>query len=156
MTSVHKPDRALLQKWLEEARVAFSLCDQCEGLHISALQELEGVIDSRLLLENYGLLLTTELEVRPMALLPIAADLGRLNMDFPTLKVFLDVVDDATPQLVVAGFMPSGAGLTLKQLALFAATTISATRQLAAECRQLDYLFMPPEGGTQPGPAALH
>lgn len=134
----------------------FSLCNQCEGLHISALQELEGVVDSRLLLENHGLLLTTELEIRPMAMLPVAADLGRLNMDFPTLKLFLDVVDDATPQLVAAGWFPTEAGLTLKQLALFVATTIGATRQLAAECLQLDYLFTPAEGGAAPGPTALH
>jgi hypothetical protein len=85
--------------------------------------------------------LTTELELRPMALLPVAADLGRLNMDYPTLKIFTDVVDDATPQLVVAGNISVSAGLTLKQFAHFVAATVAGTRQLAAEALQLDYLF---------------
>jgi len=156
MTSLQQPDRALLQRWLDESRVDYHICNQCEGLHIRTLQELEGVIDSRLFLENYGLLLTTELEIRPMALLPIAADLGRLNMDYPTLKIFPDVVDDATPQLVVAGNLPTSAGLTLKQFANFVATTVSATRQLAGECLQLDYLFSAPDAEQSYPAGSLH
>jgi hypothetical protein len=63
-------DRTQLIGWLREARVEFSECGECEGLHLAALQGIEGVIDSRLFMERYGLLLTTELEIRPMALLP--------------------------------------------------------------------------------------
>lgn len=138
---LEKPDRTLLQQWLEKARVEYSECGECEGLHLAALKSIEGVIDSRLFLERYGLLLTTELEIRPMALLPMAADLGRINMDYPILKIFLDVVDDATPQLVIAGVMQTQAGLTLEQTAQFISSCMDATRQLAAECLQLDYLF---------------
>ncbi len=91
-----------------------------------------------------------------MALLPLAADLGRMNMDYPTLKLFQDVVDDATPQLVAAGILPAAAGLTLEQVANFLSMTIAATRQLAEECLQLNYLFAQSEG-PQPGSAsALH
>jgi hypothetical protein len=150
MSAPQQPDRALLQRWLDEAHVEHYLCNQCEGLHIRTLQDLDGVVDSRLFLESYGLLLTTELELRPMALLPAVADLGRLNMDYPILKIFTDVVDDATPQLVVAGSFPTSAGLTLKQFAHFVATTVAATRQLAAECLQLDYLFAAPESEAMP------
>ena len=155
MNAPVKVDIALLQRWLEEARVTYYLCGQCDGLHISALQEVEGMIDSRLFLEPWGLLLTSELEIRPMALLPLAADLGRLNMDYPTLKLFQDVVDDATPQLVAAGTLPAGAGLTVEQVANFVSMTISATRQLADECLRLDYLFAQGDG-LQPGSKALH
>ena len=155
MSIPEKPDPTLLRQWLAEARVKFNECGQCEGLHIAALQEVEGMIDSRLFLEPWGLLLTSELEIRPMALLPLAADLGRLNMDYPTLKLFQDVVDDATPQLVVAGTLPAGAGLTLEQVANFLSTTIAATRQIAEECLRLDYLFAQ-GSGQQPGSTALH
>ena len=151
-----KPDRRQLILWLQQARVEFSECNECEGLHLAALQGIEGVIDSRLFIERYGLLLTTELELRPMALLPLAADLGRLNMDYPTLKIFLDVVDDATPQLVMASVFPGQAGLNLAQFAQYISTAMDATRQLAAECLQLDYLFA--EGAQRGAPAlsALH
>ncbi|MFT7287851.1 MAG: hypothetical protein ACI87W_001966 [Halieaceae bacterium] len=153
---LEKPDLPKLQQWLEEARVQFSDCGECEGLHLAALQGVEGVIDSRVFLERYGLLLTTELEIRPMALLPLAADLGRINMDYPILKVFLDIVDDATPQLVMAGVLPTQAGLTLAQCAQFLSSTMDATRQLAAESLQLDYLFAEGEKRQRPAKASLH
>jgi len=153
---LEKVDRAMLTRWLDDARVEHSECGECDGLHLAALKSVEGVIDSRVFLERYGLLLTTELEIRPMALLPLAADLGRLNMDYPILKVFLDVVDDATPQLVMAGVLPTQSGLTLAQCAHFLSSTMEATRQLAGECLQLDYLFA--EGNARPEASnrALH
>ncbi len=156
MPTLTVPDRAQLELWMDESKVAYDICAHCEGLHIRALQALDGAVDSRVLLEHFGLLFTTGLEVRPMALLALSADLGRLNMDYPSLKIFLDVVDDATPQLVIAGFIPVGAGLNLEQFTAFVVMTMENTRQLAAECLRLDYLF--PESGSsrnRPGPA-LH
>jgi len=146
----------ILQLWLKVAAVAYRDVGGGEGLHVAALKNIEGFIDSRLFVEPYGLLLTTELEIRPMALLPMAADLGRINMDYPILKIFLDVVDDATPQLVIAGVLQTHAGLTLEQTAQFASSCMDATRQLAAECLALDYLFA--EGRSRPIPSknSLH
>ncbi len=150
------PDRALLERWLKAAHIEFEDCGRCEGLHLPPLRAVEGVIDSRLFLERYGLLLTTELEVRPMAVLPLSADMGRLNMDYPTVKVFLDVADDAIPQLVVAGVMPSSAGLTPEQVSAFVALTLEETRQLAGDCLQLDYLFAESQGDRSGPSPALH
>ena len=156
MTSPVIPDKTLLQSWLEQAHVEYHECGRCEGLHLEAVRDIEGIIDSRLFLEPWGLLLTTELEIRPMALLPLAADLGRLNMDYPALKLFQDVVDDATPQLVAAGTVLASAGLTLEQFAGFVASTITATRQLAEECQQLGYLFAAADPSLHAGSRALH
>ena len=147
MTSIQVPDKALLQEWLDATGTEHYLCGQCVGLHIRALQDTLGVIDSRLFLEEYGLLLTTELEIRPGALLLLSADLGRLNMDYPTLKIFLDVVDEALPQLVVAAMCPAGAGLSRSQFKLFVATTLEAAAHLAQSCEQLNYLYTAPESG---------
>ena len=152
MTSIEIPDKTLLQEWLDDAGTQYYECGQCEGLHIRLLKETPGVIDSRLFLEDYGLLLTTELEVRPSALLQVAADLGRLNMDFPTLKIFLDIVDEAMPQLVVAGLCQVAAGLSQRQFEHFIATTIEGTGLLAEGCGQLNYLF----GAADTGSAMLH
>ena len=54
------PDIPLLKNWLDNTHVGHYLCGQCDGLHLRALQELEAVVDSRLLIQDYGLLLTTE------------------------------------------------------------------------------------------------
>ena len=48
--TLEKPDRKRLQGWLDEARVQYSECGECEGLHLAALQSIEGVIDSRIFL----------------------------------------------------------------------------------------------------------
>lgn len=156
MTTPVPINLSTIESWLDEARVEYYTCERCEGLHLQSLQDLEGIIDSRLFLEPWGLLLTTELEIRPMALLPLAADLGRLNMEYPTLKLFQDVVDDATPQLVIAGTQLCGAGLTLEQFATFVANTVAATRQVGTECLQLNYLFAEAKPGEHPGPSAIH
>ena len=152
MTSLHHPDKALLQHWLDEAGVEHYLCGQCEGLHLRPLQDTPGVIDSRLFQEEFGLLLTTELELRPAMVLQVAAELGRLNMDYPTLKVFIDLVDEALPQLVVAASLLTGAGVEAGQFTHFIATSLEATGHLADSFRQLDYLY--PAG--EEAPSMLH
>ncbi len=141
MALLHIPDKTLLEDWLADAGLDCYQCGQCDGLHIRALQGGSGVIDSRLFVEDYGLLLTTELEIRPGSLLQVSADLGRLNMDYPTLKIFLDVADDVVPQLVAAGNCLTGAGLSSEQFSHFMATAIEATEHLAETCRQLNYLY---------------
>ena len=145
----------MLQDWLQQAGTDFYLCKQCDGIHLQALQDTAGVIDSRLFLEEFGLLLSTELELRPAAVLAVSADLGRLNMDYPTLKVFIDVVDDALPQLVVAGNLCLGPGLNKDQFLHFVTVAIEATAHLAAACQQLDYLFSD-AAAAAPGSPMLH
>ena len=141
MSRPQKPDKALLQSWLDDAGMAYYECDQCEGLHLRALQDTQAVIDSRLFMESYGLLLTTELEGRPAALLQVSADVGRLNMDYPTLKIFLDVADDIVPQLVVASHLHAGAGITPAQFRQFVSLYMEAAGHLAGGCLHMDYLF---------------
>lgn len=140
--------REALEQWLDRMGVSHYVCDQCQGLHLPSLQELDGVADSRLFIEPWGILLSTELVIRPTAILPLAGDLARLNMDYPTIKLFLDVVDDAMPQLVGGGCLLTGAGLLEPQFQLFVTNGSEALRQLAAEMAHLDYL-LPDENSPQ-------
>ena len=82
--------------------------------------------------------------------------IGRINMDYPTLKIFLDVVDDATPQLVVAGNLMTSAGISEDQFAEFTVNVLDGTRLLADECLQLDYLFAEADRPRSGGSQALH
>ena len=141
MATSHALTMDSLKSWLDEMGSEYYLCKECDGLHLPVLQDTFGVIDSRLFLEEYGLLLTTELEVRPAALLHVAADLGRMNMDYPTLKVFLDVIDDALPQLVVGANLCLGPDISREQFSHFFGVSVEATEHLATACQQLDYLY---------------
>jgi len=156
MSELIQPNRALIENWLTQSHVEHYICPECEGLHINAVQAAEGVVNSRIFVQQGRLLFSTELEVRPMAVLPLAADLGRMNMDYPSLKIFLDVVDDETPQLVAATHMLTGVGISLKQFAEFVATTIDGVRLLAEECLQLDYLFAEAERPQASGSRSVH
>jgi hypothetical protein len=156
MTNLQHPDRDLLERWLEDIHVENYLCGHCEGLHISALHALEGTVNSRIYLEESILFFSTALEIRPTALLPLAADLGRLNMEFPTLKIFPDVVDDNTPQLIVSASMLTSSRITADQFAEFVVNTLDGTRLLAEECLQLNYLFTDAEHHSQEGGRSLH
>jgi hypothetical protein len=156
MTNLQHPDRDLLERWLEDIHVENYLCGHCEGLHISALHALEGTVNSRIYLEENILFFSTALEIRPTALLPLAADLGRLNMEYPTLKIFPDVVDDNTPQLIVSASMLTSSRITADQFAEFVVTTLDGTRLLAEECLQLNYLFLDAEHLSPEGGRSLH
>ena len=70
--------------------------------------------------------------------------------------VFMDVVDEATPQLVVASNFPVQAGISAEQFSLFVTETMAATSQLATECLQLDYLFQEADAAGGTPSRALH
>lgn len=156
MSETHPLERSQLEQWLSRAGIDYYICDQCNGLHLAGLQELEGVVDSRIFVEPWGLLISTELVVRPVALLPLVADLSRLNIDYPTLKLFLDIVDDAMPQLVAGATHLTGAGFTEAQFRHFVATAMESVRQLVSESRHLDYLLPDEDAEQNPQQPRVH
>lgn len=150
------PDAEQVERWLRQAGIHYYVCDQCHGLHLSELQGRDGVLDSRLFVEQDSLLLTTELELRPAMMLLVMADTARLNMTWSSLKVFVDVDDDTLPRLVACDLLLTGAGVHFDQFLDFLRINIDSTAQLLDECIQLDYLYsgdLPPPSGNQD---ALH
>ena len=141
MNELVVPDMASLEAWVKQAGYGSWQCDQCHGLHIDVLQELDGIVDSRLFLEPFGLVFSTELDIRNSTLLAVSADLGRLNMTYPTMKLFLDVVDDGTPLLVISQSLLTAQGITYAQFVSYMESVLYAKQQVVAECGQLHYLF---------------
>ncbi len=138
--TVVPPDEAGIRQWLEKAGMAHYLCGECHGIHLSAMQEREEVLDCRLFVEPEGVLLSTEVELRPASLLLIQAELTRLNMAWPAIKVFVDLVDDTLPRLVICQFLLTGAGTDERQFAHFVETGLQATDTLVDECRDQGWL----------------
>ena len=158
MSSVFIPDAAQVAQWLERAGYAHYVCEHCHGLHLADIQSRDGVLDARLFVEQEGLLLSTELELRPSALLMVQADLARLNMLAPGLKVFIDINDETVPRLVACDLLMTGAGITFEQFQHFLNVTLAATGDLLEDCRQTACLYDGEPGEEQqvvPGPS-LH
>ncbi len=136
------PDVALLEKWLGDSGYESYVCDQCHGLHISAIQTLEGVLDSRLFVEPWGVMFSTELDIRTSAVLALSADLPRLNMQFPTLKLFISIPDEATPMLVASSSLLTSQGITTPQLHEYFGVAVESLQQLLQECQQMQFLYL--------------
>ncbi|MBU3825556.1 MAG: YbjN domain-containing protein [Candidatus Oceanisphaera merdipullorum] len=141
-------------RWLSAGYIEHYVCENCHGIHLSELQELEGVLESRLFVEQEGALLTSEIEIRPTALLVLVADLGRLNMNYPGLKVFVDIVDDNLPRLIVADYLHTQAGIDESQFIWIVQQTVMATQQLLFEIGELGFLMQDDEPSKQS--AAVH
>ncbi|ART83871.1 histidine kinase [Oceanisphaera profunda] len=141
-------------RWLSASYIEHYVCENCHGIHLSELQELEGVLESRLFVEQEGALLTSEIEIRPTALLVLVAELGRLNMNYPSLKVFVDIVDDNLPRLIVADYMHTQAGLDESQFTWIVQQTVMATQQLLFEIGELGFLMHDEEPSKLP--SAVH
>ena len=154
MSIVKTLSNPILKTWLNELGVEHYICDHCHGLHLVSMQAHQGVIESRLFAEEWGLLISTEFQLRTSAILPLTAEMGLLNANFPTLKVFIDVEDDSLPQLVAGATTFSGAGLSEAQFALFVTTSIEMMTQLGDDLRQMSCLFV--ENEDDDPPFSLH
>jgi len=80
-------------------------------------------------------------------------DQCRLNMQYPSLKVFLDIIDDNLPRLIVGHTVFTRAGLSVEQFLLFVESTTSATHEVLAECERLGFLNLPE---IQVAPESVH
>lgn len=119
MTSLVVPGLDTLRQWLDDLGMSFFECDNCQALHLPHMQNFDGVFDAKIDLIDNTILFSAMAEVRPSAVLPLAADLSAINASSLTVKAFLDMQDDNLPKLVVCQSLFSGAGLSFKQFAWF-------------------------------------
>ncbi|RMF15649.1 MAG: YbjN domain-containing protein, partial [Gammaproteobacteria bacterium] len=149
MSFVSLIDGDLLHRWLERAGAKVYLCGQCQGVHLSELQSLPGVVESRVFLEEDSILFTTELEIKPTALIPLVSDVVRINAMYPHIKVFPDVTDDQYPRLIACDTLLTGAGLTFEQFAQFISVCQELAGKLAQDLSEIGYLVQ--EGDSSEG-----
>ena len=150
MSIIKSINNSVLKTWLNELGMEHYICDHCHGLHLIGMQSQEGIVESRLFAEDWGLLISTEYHLRPSAVLPLVAEMGLLNANFPTLKIFLDVEDDAVPQLVAGATSLTGAGITEAQFALFVSTALEMMGLLGDDLREMNCLLIEPDSPESP------
>ena len=148
-------DADQIMQWLDQAHIPHYVCGECHGIHLNDVQSMEGVLESRLFVEADCLMFFSELEIRPSMVMQAMADLSRLNLTYTYLKVFVDLLDDSMPRLVIQDAIPHTAGLTYTQFQLYMENCIQATLTLIQECRQLSYLAGSIEPASSPR-SAMH
>jgi len=156
VNKLHTATILLVEQWLANLGINYYTCDHCSALHLSGLPGMEEALESRLFVEEWGLLLSIEFQIRPTALLPLIAEMGQLNGNYPTMKLFMDIVDDAVPQLVAGSTMLTGAGISEGQFALFASTAVEMLTELHSELQQMECLATPEIQWGEKGLHSLH
>ncbi|MBP9643152.1 YbjN domain-containing protein [Budvicia aquatica] len=140
METLIVPDLALMRRWLEQLGVSFFECDSCQALHLPHLQNINGIFDAKVdLLENV-ILFSAVAEIRPVALIPLVADLSQINASSLTTKVFIDIQDDNLPKMVICQSLSVTAGITIEQFSLLLEEGEAQTTQIIMEARANELL----------------
>ncbi|MFB9887520.1 YbjN domain-containing protein [Balneatrix alpica] len=151
----HDLDTASVAIWLDQLGWEHYLCGECQGLHLTRLQALDGVQEARLFIESNALLLSCELDIRPSAILIVQAELARFNMSSMHLKVFMDLEDNSLPRLVLSSALLTNAGISRNHLRDFLQVSMQAVAEVSSECVRLGYLLQD-EASEQEQVAAWH
>lgn len=139
-TALHQADFDIVLRWLEELGIAHYLCGQCQGIHISEVQEQDGVLESRLFIDQGCLIYSTEAEVKPSAMLPLQAELHHINGACAHLKAFLDITDEDPVRLILCDTLWLSAGITREQLQVFLANLMPVKTELLDDLCQRGFL----------------
>ena len=145
MQSLVVPTLDNLRRWLDRLGVSFFECDTCQALHLPHMQDFDGVFDAKIDLVDNVVLFSAMAEVKPSALLAVAADLSAINAGSLTLKAFLDIQDDNLPKLVVCQALPAHVGITAEQFASFIHESEQQISMVILEARAQQLLYAPEE-----------
>lgn len=102
-----KLERDTLQQWLTQAKIECYVCPDCEGLHLTIWEAKEGVLESRLFVDDGRLSMLTEIAIRPSAVLPLQGAVHFMNYDYGFLKVMLAMADNDVPRLLLNHALPN-------------------------------------------------
>ncbi|MGK9172655.1 YbjN domain-containing protein [Yokenella regensburgei] len=156
MDSLVVPGLDTLRQWLDEAGINFFECDTCQALHLPHMQNFDGVFDAKIDLINDVVLFTAMAEVKPSALLALAADLSAINASSLTVKAFIDIQDDNLPKLVVCQTLSVAAGVTTQQFAWFMQQSEEQISMVILEARAHQLLYVPEEDDKSGGDETLN
>lgn len=141
MDSLVVPGLDTLRQWLDELGISFYECDTCQALHLPHMQNFEGIYDAKVDLVDDIILFSAMAEVKPSALLPLAADLSAINASSLTVKAFLDIQDDNLPKLVVCQSLFAAPGVNFKQFSWFMRQSEEQISMVILEANAQQLLF---------------
>lgn len=141
MDSLVVPSLDTLRQWLDEMGMSFFECDTCQALHLPHMQNFDGIFDAKVDLIDNVVLFSALAEVKPSALLALAADLSAINASSLTVKAFLDMQDDNLPKLVVCQSLSAAVGLTFEQFASFMQQSEEQVSMVVLEASAHDLLY---------------
>lgn len=156
MDSLVVPSLDTLRQWLDEMGMSFFECDTCQALHLPHMQNFEGIFDAKVDLIDNVVLFSALAEVKPSALLALAADLSAINASSLTVKAFLDMQDDNLPKLVVCQSLSAAVGVTFEQFAAFVQQSEEQVSMVILEASAHQLLYKPEDEEQPPEDIQYH
>lgn len=156
MDSLVVPSLDTLRQWLDEMGMSFFECDTCQALHLPHMQNFEGIFDAKVDLIDNVVLFSALAEVKPSALLALAADLSAINASSLTVKAFLDMQDDNLPKLVVCQSLSAAVGVTFEQFAAFIQQSEEQVSMVILEASAHQLLYKPEDDEQPPEDIQYH
>lgn len=144
-----------LRTWLNRAQIENFECGQCDGIHLSALDSGDGPVECRVMHRPDALMLLTQVELRPSAVLPMGAFAGVLCAEFPEIKVHVECPDEEVPSLVISHAVPHLLNIGEASFVRWIQWYLALTQQVIDEARQSGLLGNPADQAAGAG-GALH
>ena len=119
MDALVTPDLEMLRDWMDKTTIDWFECGSCQALHLSAMQNIDGVFDAKLDIIDNVILVTVSAEIRSSALLSLAGEISQINASSLTAKCFLDIQDDSLPRIILCQSLSIGQGLAFAQFSFF-------------------------------------
>lgn len=145
MDSLIVPDFALLRRWLDQSGLSFFECDSCQALHLPHMQNFEGIFDAKVDLVDDVIIFSALAEVKPVALIPLVANLSHINATSLTAKAFVDIQNDNLPKFIVCQSFSAAQGITQAQFNYFMQQGEEQLSMVMLEAKANDLLFIEEE-----------
>lgn len=126
--------------WLSKLKTDYYQCQDCLGLHIVRIQKSGDVCDAKIELIDDILSYRIVVEIRQTAIATLLAELSVINASSRFLKIFMEMLDDSTPKLVIMHSIACGEGLSFRQFTVFLQQIEEEALQIIGELKQCDML----------------
>lgn len=134
------PELSIIAQWLNRLNVDFYQCDQCQALHLSYLQKIEGVNDAKIELIDDILVISMNAEIKQSAIVALLSELSQINQSVFFTKVYLDINDNSEPKIVFAYSMHVAERVTFNQFSMSLASVEEESLQIISELYNGDLL----------------
>jgi hypothetical protein len=147
--------RAKVQQWIEAEKLDVYVCGDCEGIHLPLWEGQEGVLESRIFVDEFRCHFLLEIALRFSAVLPLQGAVHFMNYDATLVKVMLTMADNDVPRLLISHAVPAK-HLTQKQFSQWLTMLLEETDSLYKQLVDMEVLLLDDLDQMQDFDAQLH
>lgn len=136
----HSSELLTISQWLKQLNVAFYQCDSCTALHLSYLQNLDGVADAKIELIDNIIVISVIAEIKQSSIIALLAEISQINQSTFFSKAYLDINDNSNAKIIFAYSLHVTEGLTFNQFSMSLASLEEEALQIIGELYSCELL----------------